>query len=102
MNSSFEFKNNFFNGNIFRFVNNTAVCAWYLLDVIMRMAFFWMLTNFFMFWEVAQLVIIGQYERWEWMRAKYRDLSADLVKKFLDLLIQKRDLFSLVMRFCMW
>jgi hypothetical protein len=34
---------------------------------------------FFMFWEVAQLVMIRQYERWEWMRAKYRDLRADLV-----------------------
>ncbi len=79
MKRSLEFKNNFFNGSMFKFVNSMLVCALKLMDLTMRLAFFRMMNNFFMFWEVAQLVMIGQYERWEWMRAKYRDISAELV-----------------------
>ena len=56
--------------------------------MIIRIAFFCINDILLILVLVAQLVMIGQYVRWEWIRAKYNDLSAAGVRKFFALLIQ--------------
>ena len=58
------------------------------------MAFFCIKEILLMFLFVAQLVMMGQYVRWECTRAKYKDFNAAGVRKFFALLIQYSERFS--------
>jgi hypothetical protein len=51
-------------------------------------SFFLQLQYFVMFFVDAQLVTIGQYDKCEWINAKYKDLRTGFGGKLLALLIQ--------------
>ncbi len=51
---------------------------------------------------VSQLVMKGQYVRWECFEANYNNLSATCVRKFFVRSIQYNDLLSLDMVYTVW
>ena len=62
-------------GKIFRREKSGSVCELAFEFVMVRIAFFCIITSLLMQDFGAQLTMRGQYDRWEWIKEKYSVLS---------------------------